>query len=131
MWRTFIERRVAYLEGHTWHIACIYLVILLYLSISLEGALVETLVIYGGIYSIISWSFGMVKTPIRLYLLGFVLWWRGPLLISGFNYFTSWGALHLLGTLHIHSWNWLLWDSHMWIGYMHFVDHLLFLEVGY
>jgi hypothetical protein len=36
---------------------------------------VETfLAILGDIYFIISWSFGMVKTLIRPYLLGFALW---------------------------------------------------------
>jgi hypothetical protein len=72
--KDFIERCVAYLEGHMWHIACIYLVFLLYLSIFFEGALMETvLAILGGLCFIISLSFGMVKTPIGSYLLGFVL----------------------------------------------------------
>jgi hypothetical protein len=44
------------------------------LGISLEGELVETLLaILRGVYFSISWSFGMVKTLIRPYLLGFVL----------------------------------------------------------
>ena len=60
-----------------------------------------------------------------IYLVG-----DGPLAILEFDYI-SYGALHLLGILHIHPWSWLPWHSHMWIGYMHFVDHLLFLEVGY
>jgi hypothetical protein len=55
----------------------------------------------------------------------------GPLVILGFEYLISCGSLHLLGILHIHPWLWFPWDSHVWIGYMHFVDHLLFLEVGY
>jgi hypothetical protein len=55
----------------------------------------------------------------------------GPLAIFGFDYFISCGALHLLGTLHIHPWSCLPWDSHMWIGYMHLVDHLLFYEISY
>jgi hypothetical protein len=41
----------------------VYLVSLLYLGIFMEGELMETLlVIFGGVYFIISWSFGMVKT---------------------------------------------------------------------
>jgi hypothetical protein len=50
------------------------------------------------------------------------------LLFWGFDYFISCGVLHLLGILHIHPWSWLPWDSHMWIGCMHLVDLLLFLE---
>jgi hypothetical protein len=70
----FIERRVAYLEHHTRHITCTYLVFLLYLKVSLEGTLVKTLLaIYGGIYFIISWSFDMVKTLIFPYPIGNVL----------------------------------------------------------
>ena len=54
--------------------SCIYLVLLLFFSISLEGALVKTVrAILGDIYFIISWSFDMVKTLIRPYLLGFPL----------------------------------------------------------
>jgi hypothetical protein len=55
----------------------------------------------------------------------------GPLAILGFDHALSCGVLHVLSTLHIHPWNWLTWDLHMWIGYMHLVDHLLFLEVDY
>jgi hypothetical protein len=52
----------------------------------LEGALVETLlVILGGIYFIISWSFGMVKTLIGPSLLGFVLLEMVHLLFWGLN----------------------------------------------
>jgi hypothetical protein len=39
-----------------------------------------------------------------------------PLAILGFDHIFSWGALHLVGTLHIHPCSWLLWDSHMWCG---------------
>jgi hypothetical protein len=67
MWHTWRATRVDF--------ACIYLVLLLLLSISLESTLVETLLaILGDIYFIISWSFEMIKTLIPLYLLGFVLW---------------------------------------------------------
>ena len=60
---------------HTWHIACIYLVILIYLDISLEGEFVETLLsILGGVYLFISWSFGMVKALIHPYLLDLFDW---------------------------------------------------------
>jgi hypothetical protein len=71
----FIGRHVAYLGGsYVWHITCIYLVILLYLGISLEGELVETIIpIIGGVYLFVSWNFGMVKTLIHPYLFGFVL----------------------------------------------------------
>jgi hypothetical protein len=107
-----------------WHIACIYLVILLYLGVPLEGKLVDTLLaILGGVYFIISWSFGMVKTLIRHYLIGFVL--------LEISHYISCVALHLLGNLHIHSWSWFPWDSHILIRCMHLVDHFLFLEVGY
>jgi hypothetical protein len=107
---------------HMWHITCIYLVILLYLGISLEGELVETLLaILGGVYLFISWSFGMVKTLIRPYLPWICFVGGCPLTILGFDYFI----------LHIHPWSWLPWDLHMWIGCMHLVDHFLFLEVGY
>jgi hypothetical protein len=54
-----------------------------------------------------------------------------PLAILGFDHFLYCGVLHLLGTLNIHPWSWFPWNSHMWIGNMHFVDHLLLLEVGY
>jgi hypothetical protein len=77
---------------------------------------VETLLaIYGGIHFIISWSFGMVKTLIFPYLLGFVLLEMVHMLFWGLNFdhFLSCGALHLLGTLHIHLWSWLPWDSCM------------------
>jgi hypothetical protein len=53
-----------------------------------------------------------------------------PLAILGFDNLIFCGVLSLLGILHIHPWSWLPWDSHTWIGYMHFVDHLLFLEVN-
>jgi hypothetical protein len=54
--------------------------------------------------------------------------WRLLLSILGFDHILSCGALQLLGILHIHPWSWLPWDSHMWIGCMHLVDLLLFLE---
>jgi hypothetical protein len=54
-----------------------------------------------------------------------------PLSILGFHHFLSCGAHNLLGTLNIHPWSWLPWNSHIWISDMHFVDHLLFLEVAY
>jgi hypothetical protein len=73
---------------HVWHITCIYLVILLYLGISLEGELVETLLaILGGVYLFISWSFGMVKTLIRPYLPWICFVGGCPLTILGFDYF--------------------------------------------
>jgi hypothetical protein len=69
---------------HVWHITCIYLVILLYLGISLEGELLETLLaILGGVYLFISWCFGMVKTLILPYLHGFVLLEVAHLLFQG------------------------------------------------
>jgi hypothetical protein len=53
---------------------------------------------------------------------------RFLLSILGVDHILSCGVLHLLGILHIHPWSWLPWDSHMWIGCMHLVDLLLFLE---
>lgn len=51
------------LDWSSYYIWCIFL----------EGTLVETLFVnLEGIYFIITWSFGMVKTLIHLYLLGFV-----------------------------------------------------------
>jgi len=38
------------------------------------------------------------------------------LLFLGVDHFLSCGQIHIIGTLHIHIWLWLLWDSHMWIG---------------
>jgi hypothetical protein len=71
---TFYWEACGILGGpHMWHITCNYLVILLCLGISLEGELVETLlVILGGVYLLISWNFRMVKTLIRPYLPRFV-----------------------------------------------------------
>jgi hypothetical protein len=87
-----------------WYIACIYLVMLLYLGISLEGELVEPLLpILGGVYFMISWSFGMVKTLIRPYLLEFALFEITHLLSWALDYFISYGALHLLGSLRFHT----------------------------
>jgi hypothetical protein len=88
---------VAYLEGHTWHIACSCLVFFLLLEHYLGGCTCGD----------------------------------GPLTIFGVDHFLSCGVLHLVGTLHIHPWSWLPWDSHMWIGCMHLVDHLLFLDGCY
>jgi hypothetical protein len=53
----------------------------------------------------------------------------GPLTIFEVDHFLSRGALHLVGTLHIHPWSWLPWDSYMWIGGMHLVENKLFLDV--
>jgi hypothetical protein len=39
-------------------------------------------------------------------------------------YLAPWTFIHGVGCLGNQ-------DSHMWISYMHFVDHLLFLKVGY
>jgi hypothetical protein len=109
---------------------CIKLVLLLFFSISLEGALVETLLaILGEIYFIISWSFGMVKTLIFPYILGFVLLEMFYLLFWGFDYLISCGALHILGILHIHLWSWLPWDSH--VDWLHaYCGPLAILEEG-
>jgi hypothetical protein len=109
---------------HVWHITCIYLVILLYFGISLEGKLAETLLpILGRVKLFISWSFAMVKTQNPNFPLSPWICFVGgcPLTILGFDYFI----------LHIHPWSWLSWDLHTWIGCMHFVDQFLFLEVGY
>jgi hypothetical protein len=105
MWHTWRATRVAF--------ACIYLVLLLFLSISLEGALVETLLaILGDIYFIISWSFGMVKTLIRPYLLGFVLLEIVHLLFWGLTtsflversiYLAACTFIHGVGCLGIHT----------------------------
>jgi hypothetical protein len=56
------------------------------------------------------------------------LWRDFPLAILGVDHILSCGELHLLGTLHIHPWSWLPWDSDMWISCMLRVDLLLFLE---
>jgi hypothetical protein len=57
--------------------------------------------------------------------------WRHSTCYFGVDHFFSCGVLHLVGTLHIHPWSWLPWDSHMWIGCMHLVDHLLFWDGCY
>jgi hypothetical protein len=50
-WEPYFIGFLFTLEGGRWHITCIYLVILPYLVISLEGKLVETLLtILGGVY---------------------------------------------------------------------------------
>jgi hypothetical protein len=111
MWHTWRATREAF--------TCIYLVLLLFLSISLEGALVETLLsILGDTYFIISWSFGMVKTLICPYLLGFVLWrWStcyfGVLTTS----FLMEHSIYLASCTLIHGIDCL--GIHTWIGYMH------------
>lgn len=51
---------------------------------------------------------------------------RGFTFFVGVDHILSCGALHLHGSLQIHPWSWLPWDSHMWIGCMHLVGmHLV------
>jgi hypothetical protein len=70
-------------------------------GISLEGKLVETLLaILGGVYLFISWSFGMVKTLIFPYLLGFVLLEVSHLLFWGLTT-SSYTFIHGVGCLGI------------------------------
>jgi hypothetical protein len=90
-------------------------------SIFFKGTLVETLFpILGDTYFMEFWHGLNPNLPLSPWI---CLIGDGPLSILGFDYFISYGALHLLGILHIHPWSWLPWDSHMWIGYMHFVDY--------
>jgi hypothetical protein len=78
----------------------------------------------------IAWFFLVFFLLLEHYLEGYTPV-NSLLTIFGVNHFHSCGALHLISTLHNHPWSWLPWDSHMWIAYLHLVDHLLFLDGCY
>jgi hypothetical protein len=83
------------------YLTCIYLVLFLFLSIPLEGELVETLLaILGGVYLFISWSFGMVKTLIPPYFPRFILLEVSHLLFWGLT-ISSCAYIHGVGFLRI------------------------------
>jgi hypothetical protein len=128
----FIERHDAYLEGRMRGFCILLLGLLTIFEHILGGGTCgDTSCYFWGYIFYYFMDFWHGQNPNSPHLLGFVLFGDGPGAILGFDCIISCGVLHLLGIMHIHPWSWLTWDLHMCIGYMHFVDHLLFLEVGY
>jgi hypothetical protein len=59
----YIERHVAYLEGYTWHIACIYLVLLLYLELILGGCTCGDTSLFMEVYILLFHGFLALSKP--------------------------------------------------------------------
>jgi hypothetical protein len=100
IWREFIRRRVAYLEGHTCGF-CMHTTWYSFYSwrLFLEGAHVEDFFLY---FWKLSW---------RVHL------WRLLFSILGFDHILSCGVLHLVGTLHIHPWSFCTLTQLLWITF--------------